>query len=230
MIVQQNVLLNDDIVVMSTHRGDTATQSITTGDNTLQNSASIDLYGNQTYQPLSANMLAAVQQVEAGKLDPDLAASLHGNGTGTLHVLDITGDFYDVNYISQVNLVSNVDTAVQSLPNTGTTTAPDGVTTISTETINSGHNQLANLAGIAVVGTTSDFQFIGGQHYDDAILIQANLVSDRSSVTIGDTHTLASEVIAFTGLHDVQPQLQPETPAHHSDPALHQDLFHGMMA
>lgn len=227
-ILQQNVLMNDDIVKMFTARGDTATQSITTGDNTLQNSASIDLYGNQTYQPLSADTLAAIGQLEQGKLDPTLAASLHGGGT--LHVLDITGDFYDINSITQTNLVSNVDTAVQYLPNTGTSTSPTGVATTSTETIVSGHNQLANLAGIAVVGTTSDFQFVGGQHYDDAILVQANLVTDSKVVTIGDTHTLASEVVAFTGLHDVlAPQHEPAA-APTLDTAQHQDLFHGMMA
>ena len=229
IIFQQNVLLNDDIVKMYTARGDTDSQSITTGDNTLHNSAYIDLYGNQNFNALSSDTMKALQELSTGKLDPALASSLDSNGDGTLHVLYVTGDFYDINFVSQTNIVSNIDTVVQALPNTGTTTAPTGDPTTSTQSVDSGHNQLSNVAGIAVGGTSSGFQMVGGQHYDDAILVQANLVTDTSKVTVGDTHTLANEVIAFTGVHDVQPAPAPETVASHTDPTVNHDLFHGMM-
>ena len=231
IILQQNFLLNDDIVKDFTARADTASQSITTGDNTLNNSAFIDLYGNQNYASLSADTLSALKDLSGGKLDAGLASTLESQGGGTLHVLYVTGDFYDINFVSQTNVVSNVDTVVQALPNTGTTTAPTGDPTTSTQSVDSGHNQLANVAGIAVVGTTSNVQLLGGQHYDDAILVQANLVTDTSKVTIGDTHTLAPEVIAFTGVHDLTPT-PVDTPASTTtttDPTVNHDLFHGVM-
>ena len=100
------------------------------------------------------------------------------------------------------------------------------------ESVDSGHNQLANVAGIAVGGTASGFQVAGGQHYDDAILVQANLVTDTSKVTVGDTHTLANEVVAFTGVHDMDPTpAATDTPTTtHTDPTVNHDLFHGVMS
>ncbi len=215
IILQQNVLLNDDIVKMYTARGDTDSQSITTGDNSLQNSASIDLYGNQSFNSLSPDLAQELKDLGNGKLDPGLAADLESNGSSTLHVLYVTGDFYDINFVSQTNIVGNQDTVVQALPNTGTTTAPTGDPTSSTQSVNSGHNQLANVAGIAVGGTASGLQVVGGQHYDDAILVQANLVTDTSKVTVGDTQTLVPEIVAFTGVHDVTPPA--DTPAADTD-------------
>jgi hypothetical protein len=235
VISQKNLLLNHDTVMMYSSRGDTASQSITTGDNTLTNSASIDHYGNTVFQPLTASISASIAGIEGGGMDQTIASMLAGNGTGTMHVLYITGDFYDINYISQTNIVSNIDTAIQYLPHAGHSHAPTGALTSSTETINSGSNQLANLANIATVGATSDFQFVGGQHYDDAILVQANLIDTKSSVRIGDTQTLASEVAAFTGLQDA-PQGHAHNHHHHLSNSLladaghhHHDLFDGVM-
>ena len=233
IIYQQNVLLNDDIVKMFTARADTDSQSINTGDNTLQNSASIDLYGNQSFSSLSSETMQELKDLANGKLDPGLAADLESNGSSTLHVLYVTGDFYDINFVSQTNIVGNQDTVVQALPNTGTTTAPTGEPTTSTQSVDSGHNQLANVAGIAVGGTASGFQAVGGQHYDDAILVQANLVTDTSKVTVGDTHTLANEVVAFTGVHDVDPTPASSdipTSTNQTDPTVNHDLFHGVMS
>jgi hypothetical protein len=231
VVAQTNVLMNNDIAMMYTARGDTASQSISTGDNTLTNSASIDTYGNATFQPLYGAMNAAIADLAAGKIDPLIGSLLPGGGSNTVHVLLITGDFYDVNYINQTNIISNSDTVAQFLPNTGSSTAPTGQPTASTETINSGGNQVANIAQIAAVGTTSAFQFVGGHAYDDAILVQANLVSSNSSVTNGDTHSLVPELVAFTGMPEtIAAEPAASHTAAHSDATNSQDLFHGIMS
>jgi len=143
------------------------------------------------FKPLTASISASMAGIESGAIDQTAASMLPGNGTGTIHALYITANFYNVNYISQTNVLLNTDTVVQYLPHVAHNHAPTGAPTSSTETINSGTNQLANLASIATVGAASDFQFAGGQHYDDAILAPANLVEHKSQVTIGDAQTLA---------------------------------------
>ncbi len=235
MVHQTNVLLNEAIVKAYTGRADTIGQTIVTGDNVLENVASVDRYGGTAFKPLSAEQDAALSGLEANHLDPALAALLPQAETGTLHVLYVAGDFFNINAITQTNIVSNVDTVIQHLPDPGTTAGPTGEATQSTQTVTTGANHLANVAAITTVGTTTAAQFVSGAHYDDAILVQANYVSQSARVTIGDTQSLASEVAAFTGLHDIA---LPETgtqdllgPAFHgAGSSLTHDLLHGMMA
>jgi hypothetical protein len=221
VVAQTNVLMNDDTVVMGTSAGDTASETITTGGNTLTNAASIDTYGQTTYQPLNASLSAAVTAAENGQVGPLLASMLPDNGSGTINVLYVTGDFYDINYIGQTNIMLNSDAVAQYLPSTGSTTAPTGAPISSTETVNAGGNTLFNLAQIATVGT-SNFQYVGGQAYSDAILVQANYVSEKGHTTIGETPSLGAELASYTGM---ETWATPQGDATH-----HQDLFHGVMS
>ena len=229
IIEQSNVLQSHSIVHDYTARGDTALQSVTTGDNTLTNAASLQTYGNDHYQPLSPAVSAAIQDLEQGKLDPLLAGHLPGGGA-TLHVLFVTGDFYSINYVSQTNILQNNDTVLQDLPATGSTTAATGHPTSSTETVDTGGSHLANLAGIAAVGTTSSFQYVGGQAYSDAVLVQTNIVSDAAHVSVGQHHQLAAEMLTFAGAHNSQPAAALH--AHHGLHDIHHphDLLTGMLA
>ncbi len=220
VVAQTNVLTNDDTVMMGTSAGDTASETITTGGNTLTNAASIDTYGQTTYQPLNASLSAAVTSAENGQVSPLLASMLPSNGSETINVLYITGDFYDINYIGQTNIMLNSDAVAQYLPNTGSTTAANGAPISSTEAVNAGGNTLFNLAQIAAVGT-SNFQYVGGQAYSDSILVQANYVSEKGHTSIGETPSLGSELASYTGL-------ETWTNAH-GDVVHPQDLFHGVM-
>ena len=221
VVEQTNVLLNNNAAVMDTSRGDTAQQTVSVGGNTLTNDASIDQYGNTQFQPLTSSVNSGVTGLENGSVSQEIASLLAGNGGQNINVLVVTGNFYDLNFISQTNVVSNVDTVAQYLPNTGHETAPTGAPTSSTETISSGGNQLANFAGIASVGTTSNFQYVGGQAYSDAVLVQANLVSQGGQVvTSQGGGDLAAELQTLTGLHDASAV---------SDATPH-DLFHGVMS
>ncbi|HEY1943139.1 MAG TPA: hypothetical protein VGH40_13550 [Roseiarcus sp.] len=222
VVAQTNVLMNDATVMMGTTAGDTASETITTGGNTLTNAASIDTYGQTAYQPLSASLQAAVTAAENGQPNALLASLLPNNGSGTIHVLYITGNFYDVNYIGQTNVMLNSDAVAQYLPSTGSTTAPTGAPISSTESASTGSNTLFNLGQIASVGTITNFQYVGGQAYSDAILVQANLVSEHSHVAVGETPSLGNELAAYTG---VETWATPQGDATH-----HQDLFHGVMS
>jgi hypothetical protein len=229
IILQRNILLNDDAVLAYTARGDGVSQSITTGGNTLENTAAIDRYGSDTFRPLSATLGNSLDDLQEGFLSPDLAAAFPASGL-TLRVLYVTGDFYDINVIEQTNVVSDVDTLVQHSPGSGAEAAPDGRPTHSVQAAHSGENHLANLAAITNVGTTSDAQFVGGAHYDDAILIQANFMSEASHVTVGDPGTLVPEIVAFTGLAEPMLPEPASRPVVTAASGHSEDLFHGMLS
>lgn len=228
VIQQTNILFNDDVVYAYTARHDGASQTISTGGNILENKAAIDRYGSDDFKPLSATLGDSLDRLQDGGLPPELAATFPANG-GTLRVLYVTGDFYDINVIQQTNVVSDVDGIVQHAP-AGRETSPEGTPTTSVQHAESGGNHLANLAGIAQVGTGSDHQYVGGTHYDSAILIQANFVTESSQITLGDTSRLVPEIVAFTGIADTAPA-EPSGPvAVTADSHMQQDLFHGMLS
>jgi hypothetical protein len=229
IIFQRNILLNDDAVFAYTAREDGVSQSITTGDNALENTAAIDRYGSDTFRPLSATLGNSLDDLQDGLLSPDLAATFAASGY-TLRVLYVTGDFYDINIIEQTNVVSDVDTIVQHSPAPAAETAPNGRPTQSVQAAHSGENHLANLAAITNVGTTSDAQFVGGVHYDDAILIQANFVSQTSLVTVGDASTLVPEIVAFTGLAEPALPEPASRPVVNAESGHSEDLFYGMLS
>ncbi|MEZ5890977.1 MAG: hypothetical protein R3D52_12510 [Xanthobacteraceae bacterium] len=52
----------------------------------------------------------------------------------------------------------------------------------------------------------------GGEAYEDAILIQANIVTEDDKVQYGDAESLVPEVIAFTDATDSDNDCEPITP------------------
>jgi hypothetical protein len=208
-IFQTNVLLDDDFLQIASGRPDAASQTINSGGNTLQNDATIETIGGQGFQPLTDDVLQLVQGLEGGYLDPMIGFQIPGGLDGEVNVLFITGDYYDLNVISQVNVIADVDAAMQIL-GVGNHEEAD-----ATQTSLTGGNTLLNLATIVDMGTITDYQFAGGDVYDDAILIQTNIISGEDEtdlVEIRDTDTLVSEVIAFTDDADATDTDQPIAP------------------
>lgn len=194
-IFQMNVLLDDDWLQIASDRPDAAAQTISSGENTLQNDATIETIGGHGFQPLTDDVLKLIQGLENGHLDPMIGFQIPGGLDGEVNVLFITGDYYDFNIISQVNVVADVDAAMQIL-GVGDHEKADAIQTALT-----GGNTLLNQATIVDMGTVTDYQFAGGDIYEDAILIQTNIISGEDEadlVEIRDTETLVSEVIAFT--------------------------------
>lgn len=188
VIVQISTLMDDDLV-MAKAGGDAGDgSSIATGDNAVSNQATIESIGaDWTETPQAFAALAA--QLAAGE-DPGLGAwaSISGSATGALDVLIVKGDYYDINAIHQLNVVIDNDWVVQTGGHHGR--------------ISSGANHIVNDARIVDLGGMSK-QYVGGQVYEDAMLMQASLAyGDDAEATIvnGDTHTLASEFVAFAGL------------------------------
>jgi hypothetical protein len=204
LIFQYNVLLDSDILKLlyGGEAGDTTSQSADSGQNVLLNDAAIVNYGDDTFASVDDELddLLAALASQAGTLDPSFGWLVPGNGSGVLNVLYVTGDYYDINAIWQINVIADVDTAIQYL--NGEPPADDGTLT---QSASSGGNEASNDAVIVDVGSTS--ALVGGDVYQDTILVQANLVTDdQDKIVYGDPTQLVSEIVAFTGDDDPEPQ------------------------
>jgi hypothetical protein len=205
LIYQYNVLLDPDILKLlyGGEAGDATEQSAETGQNALLNDASIVTYGDDTFVALDmeqwGDILAALES-QAGTLDPSYGWLVPGNGSGVLNVLYVTGDYYDINAIWQINVISDVDTAIQYL--NGAPPPDDGTLTQSAST---GGNEATNDAVIVDVGSTT--AIVAGDVYEDTILVQGNLVTDdQDQIVHNDPMQLVSEIVAFTGDDDTEQQ------------------------
>lgn len=195
VIFQHNILLNNDTVLQMADGGD-ASQSVTASDNALLNAATIENYGNDSFQPMTPGIDSLVAQLAGGatSLDPIFASYLAGSG-GQFNVLYVKGDYYDVNAIWQTNVVSDVNVVVQ-LQNQPSDAAlayySDGT---PTQSVVAGHDKLSNDAAIVDVGATDTY--VSGQAYNDTVLIQANLLPDDDPALRHDTQALVTELVAF---------------------------------
>ncbi|HET9904111.1 MAG TPA: hypothetical protein VFQ27_10480 [Xanthobacteraceae bacterium] len=211
LIFQTNILLDDDILKLVAGESHPSAQFASTGDNALLNDATIVTYGNDDFQPFAPGMDALVAALggHQNTLDPSYGNLIPGNGPGPLNILYITGDYYDINALWQINVVADLDLAIQLLSG-----APPEEGEF-TQWAATGGNSLSNLAGIVDVGST--FTFLKGAPYEDTILVQANLVTDdKDAVLHQDTNTLVSEVVAFIGADEPEDQ-----PTENAPPVLH---------
>lgn len=222
VIFQNNILLTVSEIKMIAD-GVNASQSHSDGHNALSNEATIDNYGGNNFHPTNAALDGVVKDVAGGatSLDPHAGLAFDGSG-GTIHVLYVTGDYYDVNAIWQTNVTSDVNVMVQLIgaPPPGLAAALHQDGTVSQSAV-TGQDSLLNKAAIIDVGPTNTY--VGGHIYTDAVLVQANLLPDVKSATLaGDTHTLVPELVAFvTDSQDAShTHAAPATtsPAPHEDP------------
>lgn len=227
-IYQYNILVNNDLIKSINASGGEGGggQSIEIGGNTLTNAATIDTYGGQDFNPMNGGIQQVVNQIESGQsdLDPSLA-SLIQSYSGTLHILYVTGDYYDVNAIWQTNLIedSNYVSQNMGLPSSGNPLIGDGP---PTQTVVAGHDQLLNLASIVQVG--ADQTYVGGQVYSDSVLVQANLLQPGAGgLQSADPQSLAPEVVAF--LNDTTIQDPTPQPVVHVTTTVNDDPMSSMM-
>jgi hypothetical protein len=221
VIYQNNILYNNDTVKIAGDGVD-PNQTVSTGGNELTNNATIESYGASKALPWNAGLDDLIHNISGGvtELDPSFAQLIAGNG-GTLNILYITGDYYDVNAIWQTNIVSDANLAIQLQGSPSPVTAGYYGDSMATQNVATGGNVLSNDAAIVDVGNTNIH--VGGQVYGDSILIQANLVAENSDhVTQTDPQALVPEVIAFIGSDEttINPDQQQHAPAPipHDDP------------
>ena len=138
-------------------------------------------------------MQALVAALQNGESTLDLANGfvLPGDGSGTMNVLFITGNYYDINVLEQTNIVSDSDVVMQTLEN-----GESGY-------VATGGNELANDALLVTLGPLGG-QYVGGTEYAEATLVQTNIIAQsadvqpaQSTVVLGDPAKLASEAAAL---------------------------------
>ncbi len=187
-IGQINILADDDVVALFGPPGG-ATLDYRSEPNTLHNEAVIDKRGEQDWTAMNPDAGALFAKLAAGE-DPGMEAfaGISGAATGRLDILVVTGDWYDVSVIWQVNMLSDRDLVVMSGEEQGE--------------VVTGGNILANNATIVDFGAFHA-QYAGGEVYQDLMLFQANIAYDSGEPMIaqangaGDAQMLATEFIAF---------------------------------
>ncbi|WP_372841189.1 hypothetical protein [Phaeovulum sp.] len=188
VIQQTNIMFDGDIVYLNDSFGG----ALSTGENLLWNYASIHAVGAKAYQPVTSDYQKALDQLSNGNDDPVsgvLSDSLFA-GLGALRVLYIEGDLINLQYIEQINVLGDAD-QVAFMANETLALAGEGAT------LTTGSNALINVASIAEYGVDAQI-YLGGDLYSDALLVQAELISDDVIVAGDPAHSpLASEAVVF---------------------------------
>ena len=191
IIHQLNILVNNDLIGAVNGFETSGEASCSTAGNLQWNDATIINVGGKQFDSLPDSYLKAAQDLAAGK-DASPGGILHDAafaGIGALRVLYVSGDLLNINYVSQTNILGDSDQVVMAMNQC--IAHPEAQWTITT-----GGNQVANFAGIVDVDGTGK-TYVGGQHYSDEILIQANLVSSEPDLGGHDPDALVSEAVAF---------------------------------
>lgn len=208
-IFQTNVLLNSDYVRLNEGPGGAGTETVSTGANWLTNSATIADYGGPAFG-LTSDMRSLVNDLQHGEQTLDIGKGfvVPGDGSMTMNVLFITGNYYDFNVLTQTNIVSDSDKVIQTLGN-----GESGY-------VSTGGNSLSNEAFLVSLGPLGG-QHVGGQQYSETVLVQTNIITQstdlpasQSSVVLNDPTKLAPEVAALIqhGPASAMPVEQSGTP------------------
>lgn len=212
-IFQTNVLLNSDYVLINAGPGGAGSETVSTGANWLLNAATLVDFSGASHA-LTPDMQALVAALQNGDTTLDLANGfvLPGDGSGTMNVLFITGNYYDINVLEQTNIVSDSDVVLQTLEN-----GESGY-------VATGSNELANDALLVTLGPLGG-QYVGGAEYAEATLVQTNIIAQsadvqpaQSTVVLGDPAKLASEAAALI-VHGPTPAPPPPEEAAAPPPA-----------
>ena len=230
-VVQVNIVLNDDMVEQVL--GGNGSQSVNAGSNILLNDAAIVNVGDGSFNVLAGDALDLANALASKDTSIDFSASLGlpGNGTDTFNVLFISGDFYEQHLLTQTNVIIDTNTVIQSAPD-GAVGVPGADTSGGlAQTATTGGNEATNLALLVNVNSTSDYQFLGGTHYEDTLLVQANIVTDTDEImTASDLHPDAVAAIAALSGSEADPSSSTQTvPTTVADPPGAHDTLGGLM-
>ena len=236
-IIQVNLLLDDDFGQQ--FGAGAGSQSADGGGNFLGNDAAIISLGDQQLHDLSqtAELLADAIADSSSTFTYEYAIALPGNGTPTFDVLYIDGDYYDYNVIYQTNTISDAD-ALRQLAQSGDASNKEASGSSGSEAVDqsaqTGANALINAALIVDTGSTSDYQFVGGDVYQTTLLVQANIIGDDNGESghgaEGDANFHPDVVAAVAALVDAT---EAGTSDHAATPpnydAVQTDILSGML-
>lgn len=203
VINQKNILLDNDSVEVVGNG--TAAGSVTVGDNLAWNAASITATGSINFESMPAHYMALHEGLSEGS-DGVSAAVLKDSvfeGLEGLRVLYIEGDYYDLQYIKQTNILGDND-QVKILT--------DGLSETNSDewSIETGGNVLINTASIVdVIPDTT--VYVGGEQYSDALIFQADLMPTDELLADDDPGTVLNEAIVFLSDDLLEPDIRPDT-------------------
>jgi hypothetical protein len=194
-ITQISVLNNNSTVSLD---GGADHTQVSTGGNLIWNLASIENVGSPdrfAAMPDYMNDVVKAIQNHDGDMPTGLSTDANFTGYQGVNVLYVTGNFYDVNVIKQVNVVSDAD-SITKVANQTIQDNPDATVKIDT-----GSDAVVNVASIVDYNNIGHTTYVAGNVYSDAVLIQAGLVDhthDATGQTGGQPTTqLANEAVAF---------------------------------
>jgi hypothetical protein len=188
-ICQTNIVYDNDTLSMFGSSFDQA-GSTTTGGNVLWNQALIQNMGAADWNhDLPAHYQQAMDTLDAGNaaMPGGFATDSGFAGYGDLNVLYVKGNIFDINYVEQVNIISDADHVALY----GAELAQSAEWTIAT-----GTNTAVNVAAILDHDSNGSVSYVGGEVYSQALLIQADFVETGAGELTGEA-PLANEVIAF---------------------------------
>lgn len=191
IITQTNVLLDDDVVGALAGFQTSGAGTISTGDNLLWNSANITSLGSDTAHSLPDGFRDALQNMadDNKALPSSVFTDSAFQGLAGLKVLYISGSVYDLQYISQTNVLGDADhIALAMNPAKPNLDAGWSITT--------GSNALVNSARIIDVDPAGKTYF-GGDHYSDELLVQTDIIRTDHLLESRDGDHLVNEAVAF---------------------------------
>jgi hypothetical protein len=195
--ISQISILYDNDVVSTGADG----EHIQTGGNLLWNLASINNIGlSDRFSGMPDYINDTVKNIQdrTNELPDGLAHDPNFAGHEALSVLYITGNFFDVNVIKQINVVGDTDVIHKVASDV---LAHNQNATVSIDT---GSNALVNIANISDFDSVGHTTYLAGNLYSDTVLIQGGLVDHDQTDVNQNSHPLANEVIAFLDDHDPQ--------------------------
>lgn len=194
VIKQTNILLDDDVVGAVKGFGTTGTGNVSTHDNLLWNQASITTVGGaDRFGALSDAYKSAFADFASGKtaLSAELLQDPTFAGLLGLRVLYISGNLYDLHYISQTNILSDADEVALAM-NQGLAGAS------ANWSVSTGSNALVNVAKILDVDSTGK-TYVGGGKYTDEILVQTDIIATNPVLGAQNADHLVNEAVVFLG-------------------------------
>lgn len=198
IIHQRNILLDNDSVGAVNGFETNGEATASTHDNLVWNQASIhNVGGADRFETMPSAYTQAANNLAAGNKDApiDVLNDMAFGGFGLLRVLYITGNYINLNYINQTNVLGDSDQVALAMNQFN----PD---TEATWTLTTGHNQLVNYASIFDLDATGK-TYVGGQHYSDEVLIQAEFVSGAPDLGGNNPDILVNELVAFLDDDDI---------------------------
>ncbi|HEY4191532.1 MAG TPA: type I secretion protein [Mesorhizobium sp.] len=210
IITQTNVLLDDDIVGAVSGFHTSGQGSVSGSDNLLWNSAAITSIGHDTTGALPTGYSTALDGFAAGNhtLPSSVLADGAFEGLSGLKVLYISGSVYDLQYVSQTNVLGDADHIALAMNSAEANL--DASWTITT-----GSNALLNSAQIIDVDPAGKI-YVGGDHYSDELLVQTDIIRTDHLLEGKDADHLVNEAVAFLS-DDMMPTQADDASSHLRD-------------